>query len=104
MYLTWYFSSGAEFESAYKPDVTDGSNKRSLNRSINTIGSITNQASQGLSPASSSQLDRILNELTRLLTKGNKNDFMVFQSVGGFAVLGKLLSLGQDANTAISVK
>lgn len=95
---------GAEYETGYKPNVLDGTNKRSLNRSINTIGSITNQASQGLSPSSSSQLDRILNELTRLLSKGNGNDLLVFQSVGGFAVLGKLLALGQDGNTSISVK
>ncbi|XP_072387610.1 uncharacterized protein ssp3 [Diabrotica undecimpunctata] len=95
---------GAEFETKYKPNVTDGTNKRSLNRSINTIGSITNQATQGLSPATTSQLDRILNELTRLLNKGAKNDLMMFQSVGGFAVLGKLLALGQDGNASISVK
>lgn len=95
---------GAEYETGYKPNVLDGTNKRSLNRSINTIGSITNQASQGLSPSSSSQLDRILNELTRLLSKGNGNDLLVFQSVGGFAVLGKLLALGQDGNASISVK
>lgn len=95
---------GAEFETDFKPTVIDGNNKRSLNRSVNTIGSITNQASQGLSPASSSQLDRILNELTRLLNKGNKQDLAIFQSVGGFAVLGKLLSLAQDKNTLISPK
>lgn len=95
---------GAEYETDYKPTVIDGSNKRSLNRNINTIGSITNQASQGLSPASSSQLDRILNELTRLLSKGNKTDLVIFQSVGGFSVLGKLLSLAQDGNTSISPK
>ncbi|XP_056635853.1 S phase cyclin A-associated protein in the endoplasmic reticulum isoform X1 [Diorhabda sublineata] len=95
---------GAEYETKYKPNVTDGTNKRSLNRSINTIGSITNQASLGLSPATTSQLDRILNELTRLLSKGVKNDLLMFQSVGGFAVLGKLLTLGLDGNSSISVK
>lgn len=97
---------GAEFESDYKPAsaALDGGNKRNLNRSINTIGSITSQASQGLSPASSSQLDRILNELTRLLGKGNKNDLVIFQGVGGFAVLGKLLSLAQDGHSSISPK
>ncbi|CAG9857758.1 unnamed protein product [Phyllotreta striolata] len=94
----------AEFETGYKPNVTDGANKRSMNRSINTIGSITNQASQGLSPAVSSQLDRILNELSRLLNKGAKGDLDIFQSVGGFAVLGKLLALGQDGNCSLPVK
>ncbi|CAH1955002.1 unnamed protein product [Acanthoscelides obtectus] len=97
-------TKGAEYETAYKPNIVDGSNKRSLNRSINTIGSITNQAVQGLSPATNGQLDRILNELNRLLSKGAKNDFVAFQSVGGFSVLGKLLMLAQDGNTSISTK
>lgn len=96
--------AGVEFESSYKPPITDGGNKRSLNRSINTLGSITNQANQGLSPSTSSQLDRILNELSRLLTKGCSTDILMFQSVGGFAVLGKLLALGLDGNQTISVK
>nr|CAI5839628.1 unnamed protein product [Callosobruchus analis] len=97
-------TKGAEYETAYKPNIVDGSNKRSLNRSINTIGSITNQAVQGLSPATNGQLDRILNELNRLLSKGAKNDFMAFQSVGGFSVLGKLLMFAQDGNASISTK
>nr|CAH7744105.1 unnamed protein product [Callosobruchus chinensis] len=97
-------TKGAEYETTYKPNIVDGSNKRSLNRSINTIGSITNQAVQGLSPATNGQLDRILNELNRLLSKGAKNDFVAFQSVGGFSVLGKLLMLAQDGNTSISTK
>ncbi|KAJ3648458.1 hypothetical protein Zmor_020261 [Zophobas morio] len=96
---------GAEYETSYKPHTVDCANKRSLNRSVNTIGSLTNQASQGLSPASSSQLDRILNELTRLLNKGVDNDFIMFQNVGGFTVLGKLLTMGQESNnTSISLK
>lgn len=98
-------SKGAEYDTSYKPHIIDCANKRSLNRSINTIGSITNQASQGLSPASSSQLDRILNELTRLLQKGGDNDLTVFQNVGGFSVLGRLLVIGQDSiNSSISLK
>ncbi|KAK9873922.1 hypothetical protein WA026_002276 [Henosepilachna vigintioctopunctata] len=97
-------SKGADFETTYKAEIIDCANKRSLNRSVTTMSSITNQASQGLSPANASQLDRIMNELTRLLTKGNQSDFLTFQSVGGFGVLAKLLNFGQDGNTSISTK
>lgn len=95
---------GVEFETSYKPTVPECSNKRSLNRNTALIGNIINQASQGLSPSNCSQLDRILNELTRLLTKGANDDLMTFQSVGGFSVLAKLLALGQDVNCPVSVK
>lgn len=95
---------GAEFESEYKPLIIECANKRSLNRNVNTIGSITNQAMQGWSPATSSQLDRILNELNRLFVKGGDVDLLVFQMVGGFAVLAKLLTLGQDLHTPIPTK
>lgn len=97
-------AKGAEFESGYKPLIIDCANKRSLNRNVNTIGSITNQAIQGWSPATSSQLDRILNELNRLLSKGGNDDLLAFQIVGGFSGLAKLLSLGQDVHTPISIK
>lgn len=102
---------GAEYETSYKPHVIECANKRTLNRNINTIGSITNQACSqaGLSPASSSQLDRILNELVRLLAKSgnnnNNNDLLMFRNVGGFAVLGRMLGMGQDnVCSTISVK
>lgn len=96
---------GVEFESSYKPTILDCSNKRSLNKNTTMIGNIINQASQGLSPSACSQLDRILNELTRLLKKGANDDLMTFQNVGGFSVLSKLLALGQqDVNCPVSVK
>lgn len=95
---------GVEYETSYKPMVLECSNKRSLNRSTTWLGNIINQASQGLSPSTCSQLDRILNELTRLLAKGGHDDLMTFQTVGGFSVLSKLLSLGQDVNCPVSVK
>lgn len=95
---------GVEFETSYKPTVMECSNKRSLNKNTNLIGNIVNNASQGLSPSTCSQLDRILNELTRLLTKGATDDLITFQSVGGFSVLSKLLALGQDVNCPVSVK
>lgn len=95
---------GVEFETSYRPSVPDCSNKRSLNRSTTLIGNIINQASQGLSPSTCSQLDRILNELTRLLAKGGSDDLMTFQTVGGFSVLSKLLALGQDVNCPVSQK
>ncbi|KAF2882420.1 hypothetical protein ILUMI_23739 [Ignelater luminosus] len=97
-------TKGAEFESEYKPLLIECANKRSLNRNVNTIGSITNQAMQGWSPATSSQLDRILNELNRLFVKGGDDDLLVFQMVGGFSVLAKLLTLGQDLHTPIPTK
>ncbi|CAH0550784.1 unnamed protein product [Brassicogethes aeneus] len=97
-------TKGAEFETAYKPSGVECANKRTLNRNVNTIGSIANQANQGLSPSTTSQLDRILNELSRLLTKGAPSDVAMFQTVGGFGVLGKMLGLAQDGNAAISVK
>lgn len=95
---------GVEYETSYKPTALECSNKRSLNRNTTLIGNIINQASQGLSPSTCSQLDRILNELTRLLAKGGNDDLMTFQTVGGFSVLAKLLALGQDANCPVSIK
>ncbi|GLV40641.1 short spindle 3 [Carabus blaptoides fortunei] len=98
-------SKGAEYEVTYKPHVVDSIHKRSLNRNVHTIGSITNQAVQGWSTAASSQLDRILNELSRLFTKGNnEEDVRAFQAVGGFSVMGKLLTLGQDTACQVSHK
>lgn len=97
-------SKGVEYETSYKPTIPECSNKRSLNRNTTLIGNIVNQASQGLSPSTCSQLDRILNELTRLLAKGASDDLMTFQSVGGFSVLSKLLALGQDVNCPVSMK
>lgn len=95
---------GAEFETAYKKKDIDCANKRNYNRNINTICSITNQAPQGWSSSTSSQLDRILNELCRLLSKGGNDDLLVFQNVNGFGVLGKLFQLSQDQNSPIAVK
>ncbi|XP_022904464.1 S phase cyclin A-associated protein in the endoplasmic reticulum isoform X2 [Onthophagus taurus] len=94
---------GAEFETAYKKKDIDCANKKNYNRNINTISSITNQAPQGWSAATSSQLDRILNELSRLLTKGGNDDLLVFQNVNGFGVLGKLFQLSQDAHSPIAI-
>lgn len=95
---------GAEFESTNTFENVDCTNKRSLLRNISTLGSLLNQGSQGLSPANVAQLDRILNEINRMLTKGHPNDFLVFQSGEGFGALVKLLSLGQDSNTILSTK
>lgn len=95
---------GAEYETSFKPEPVECSNKRTLNRNVTTIGNIVNQASQGLSASTCSQLDRILNELSRLLIKGNNDDLLMFQNIGGFSTLGKLLALGQDVNCPVSVK
>lgn len=97
-------SKGAEFESAQKKQMIDCSNKRSLNRNINTISNITNQVNQGWSSSTSSQLDRILNELTRLLSKGENDDLVAFQESNGFTALGKLLTIAQDEHSPISQK
>lgn len=95
---------GAEYEVSYKPANIDSTNKRSINRNVNTIGSITNQAMQGWSTSTSTQLDRILNEMSRLFVKGHKEDFTAFQVAGGFSILGKLLTLAQDASCPASIK
>lgn len=95
---------GAEYESAFKKHTVDSTNKRSFNRNVNTICSITNQASQGWSVATCSQLDRILNELSRLLAKGACGDLVAFQNANGFSVLGKLLILAQGEHSPISIK
>lgn len=97
-------AKGAEYEVSYKPVTADSSNKRSINRNVNTIGSITNQAIQGWSTSSGTQLDRILNEMSRLFVKGNRDDIAAFQIAGGFSILGKLLTLAQDAACPASVK
>ncbi|KAF5305769.1 hypothetical protein FQR65_LT07665 [Abscondita terminalis] len=95
---------GAEYESQYKPLLIECANKRSLNKNVHSITNITNQAIQGWSPATSSQLDRILNELNRLLSKGSKDDLLAFQVVGGFSGLAKLLNLSQDEHSPIPTK
>lgn len=97
-------AKAVEFEVNYKAPMVDGSNKRMINRNVNTISSITNQAMQGWSTSTSMQLDRILNELSRLFAKGNKDDFVAFQVAGGFTIMGKLLLLAQDPNCPASVK
>ncbi|XP_044747454.1 S phase cyclin A-associated protein in the endoplasmic reticulum isoform X2 [Coccinella septempunctata] len=95
---------GAEFESTFTFENVDCANKRSLLRNITALGSIINQASQGLSPANVANLIRILHEINRMVTKGTQSDFLVFQSGDGFGVLAKLLTLGQDTNTSLSSK
>lgn len=95
---------GAEFETAYKKRDIDCANKRNYNRNISTICTITNQAPQGWSSSTTSQLDRILNELCRFLSKGGNEDLLVFQNVNGFGVLGKLFQLSQDQNSPIAIK
>lgn len=97
-------AKGAEFEVNFKPSNIEYSNKRSLNRNVNTIGTIANQALQGWSGAMSSQLDRILNEMNRMFVKGVKDDFVAFQAVGGFSILGKLLMVGLDPNCPVNPK
>lgn len=90
----------------------DGQNKRILNRNVNTLSGITEQASQGLSPSTLSQLDRNLNELCRMLNKSSssssgsdeEDDLRQFRYANGFAVLGKLLLIGQSEHNQISVK
>lgn len=93
-----------EFEIGYKPVKVDSANIRTLNRNVNKIGNIVNQAPQNFSPAISSQLDRILNELNRMLLKGSKEDLLAFQSADGFGVLSKMFQLGQTLHCGISVK
>lgn len=95
---------GAEYESAFKKPTIECANKRSFNKNINVISSLTNQATQGWSASTCAQLDRILNELSRLLIKGGNDDLLAFQEANGFAVLGKLLSLAQDVHSPISTK
>lgn len=98
----------AEYELAYKKQtIIDCPNKRILTRNVNTIGTITNQATNGWSSATSGQLDRLLNELCRLLSKVNSNseeDLRAFQSVNGFGVLGKLVQLAQSEHSPIGCK
>ena len=95
---------GAEYEASYKKQVIECPNRRNYNRNMNTISSITNQGSQSWSTATFCQLDKILNELSRLLVKGGNDDLLAFQSVNGFAVLGKLFQLGQDTGMSIPTK
>lgn len=98
------FLEGAEFESTYKPRLAECGNRRSLNRGVSMVGNIASQTTQSWSPTTSSQLDRVLNELTRLLSKGNDEDMLAFQAVGGFGGLAKLFALGNNKNSPISTK
>ncbi|KAF5297125.1 hypothetical protein FQA39_LY02705 [Lamprigera yunnana] len=95
---------GAQYESQYKPLLIECPNKRSLNKNVHSIANIMNQSIQGWSPATSSQLDRYLNELNRLLSKGGKDDLLAFQVFGGFIALAKLFNISQDEHSPIPTK